>query len=309
LTTLLIQDSLFLNHMTPDGHPECADRLLAIQTALNAPNFASLLRQTSISANLQDILRVHPQSYIDLLEKLSRKYGSTYLDGDTVMSVGSLEAAYHGAGAACQAVDGVMTGIAKNAFIASRPPGHHAEKAKAMGFCLLNNAAIAARYAQAQYGVERVAIVDFDVHHGNGTQDIFWDDASVLYCSSHQMPLFPGSGARSETGEHNNIVNVPLHNGDGSEQFRDAYEHIILPRVAAFRPDLIVISAGFDAHHLDPLGGLQLDEADFSWVTEEIMTIAALNCEGRIVSVLEGGYNLQALARSVAAHVGVLMLG
>jgi acetoin utilization deacetylase AcuC-like enzyme len=309
LTTLLIQDFSFLNHKTPDGHPECADRLIAIRNALGAPNFAPLLRQTSISAKLQDILRVHPLSYIDLLEKLSPKHGSTYLDSDTVMSVGSLEAAYHGAGAACQAVDSVMTGIAKNAFIASRPPGHHAEKAKAMGFCLLNNAAIAARYAQAHYGVERVAIVDFDVHHGNGTQDIFWDDASVLYCSSHQMPLFPGSGTRSETGEYNNIVNAALHYGEGSEHFRDVYEHIILPRVAAFRPNLIVVSAGFDAHHLDPLGGINLQTNDFTWVTEEIMNIAALNCEGRIVSVLEGGYNLQALASSVAAHVGVLMLG
>jgi acetoin utilization deacetylase AcuC-like enzyme len=313
LTTLLIQDPLFLSHATPHGHPECADRLLAIQKALDAPIYKSLIRQTSIRAEIQDILRVHPQSYIDLLEKLSPWQGIphqelVYIDGDTVMSSGSLEAAYHGAGAACKGVEAVMQGIAKNAFIASRPPGHHAEKAIAMGFCLLNNAAIAARFAQSHYGAERVAIVDFDVHHGNGTQDIFWDDASVLYCSSHQMPLFPGTGAKSQIGKHNNIVNTPLQYGSGSEQFRDAYEHVILPRLAAFRPDLIVISAGFDAHHLDPLGGLNLTEGDFAWVTEEIMNIAAINCQGRIVSVLEGGYNLGALGNSVAAHVGMLQM-
>jgi acetoin utilization deacetylase AcuC-like enzyme len=308
LTTLLIQDSLFLNHVTPQGHPECADRLQAIQTALYTPIFSSLLRKTSVRAELGDILRVHSQSHLDFLENLSHQQGLSYIDADTVMSLGSFSAALHGAGAACQGVDAVMKGVANNAFIASRPPGHHAEKTTAMGFCLLNNAAIAARFAQAHYGAERIAIVDFDVHHGNGTQDIFWDDASVLYCSSHQMPLFPGTGEKSETGKYGTIVNAPLQHGDGSEHFKDAYEHVIFPRLTAFRPDLIIISAGFDAHMHDPLGGLNLDESDFAWITEEIMNIAELNCKGRIVSVLEGGYNLQALARSVAAHVGVLQM-
>ncbi len=311
MTTIFIHNPVFLGHETPAGHPECASRLLAIEDALSADTFKTLLRQASIEGCMEDILRVHPQSYMKHLESLSPKQGVTYkglsyIDADTVMSPGSLTAACHGAGAACQAVDAVLQGHAKNAFVASRPPGHHAETATAMGFCLLNNAAIAARYAQAQYGAERVAIVDFDVHHGNGTQEIFWSDKSVLYCSSHQMPLFPGSGAKSETGEYGTVINAPLYHGDGSEQFKDAYEHIILPRVAAFRPDLIIISAGFDAHMHDPLGGLNLDETDFAWITEEIMNIAALNCKGRIVSVLEGGYNLQALGRSVAAHVGVL---
>ncbi len=309
MTTLLIQDPLFLNHITLQGHPECADRLAAIQTTLNAPHFLSLLRQASVRGELKDILRVHPQFHIDFLENVSPKEGLYYIDGDTVMSAGSLEAAYHGAGAACQGVEAVMTGVTKNAFIASRPPGHHAETNRAMGFCLLNNAAIAARCAQSRYGAERVAIVDFDVHHGNGTQEIFWSDPSVLYCSSHQMPLFPGTGAKSERGEHNNIINTPLNHGDGTEQFKDAYEHIILPQISAFRPDLIVISAGFDAHMHDPLGGLNLDESDFAWVTEEIMNIAEFNCKGHILSVLEGGYNLQSLSRSASAHVSVLLTG
>ncbi len=306
MTTVLFENSVFLDHETPFGHPECADRLVAIKTALSGNLFKALLRQASIEGRAEDILRVHTQAYVAQLEKISPKQGLAYIDADTILSKGSLKAAYHGAGAACQAVDALMQGQAKNAFIASRPPGHHAETATAMGFCLFNNAAIAARYAQATYAAERIAIIDFDVHHGNGTQEIFWDDASVLYCSSHQMPLFPGSGAKSETGKHGTVVNVPLNNGDGSEQFRDAYEHVILPRLAAFRPDLIILSAGFDAHMHDPLGGLNLDEADFAWVTEEIMNIAALNCQSRIISVLEGGYNLQALGKSVAAHVSVL---
>ncbi len=311
MTTAFIHNQLFLDHKTPDGHPERAERLLAIETALLSDTYKALSRHNSILGKSEDILRVHPAYYVAQLEALSPRYlsprqGLAYIDEDTVLSAGSLTAAYHATGAACQAVDMVMQGQADNAFVASRPPGHHAETATAMGFCLFNNAAIAARYAQAHHGAERIAIVDFDLHHGNGTQEIFWSDPSILYCSSHQIPLFPGSGAKSETGEYGTVVNAPLHHGDGSEQFRDAYEHYILPRIAAFRPDLIVISAGFDAHMHDPLGGLNLDEADFAWVTEEIMNTAALNCKGRIVSVLEGGYNLQALSRSVAAHVSVL---
>jgi acetoin utilization deacetylase AcuC-like enzyme len=210
-------------------------------------------------------------------------------------------------GGATAAVDEVMRGGAQNAFVAMRPPGHHAGTASPMGFCFFNNAAIAARHAQAAHGAERVAILDFDVHHGNGTQEIFWSDASVLYASSHQMPLFPGTGGRDERGDHDTIVNAPLRAGDNGEIFREALETALLPRINAFHPDVIVISAGFDAHRRDPLGGLDLVEEDFAWATARLMEIAEKHAKGRIVSVLEGGYDLEGLARSAAAHVETLM--
>ncbi len=306
MTTLLVHDPVFLTHVTPPGHPERVDRLKAVEAALEDERFAYLLRQSAAIGLDEDILRVHSQSHISILREKSPSSKIIHLDADTVMSPNSLEAAYRAVGAARQAVDAVMNAEVANAFVASRPPGHHAETATAMGFCLFNNVAIAARHAQIRHGAERIAIIDWDVHHGNGTQEIFWSDPSVLYCSSHQMPLYPGTGAASETGEKGNILNTPLVEGDGSEQFREAMEQYILPRVAAFRPDLILISAGFDAHHRDPLGGLRLDEADFCWATEELMNIAAINCKGRIVSLLEGGYDLRGLASSVAAHVSTL---
>jgi acetoin utilization deacetylase AcuC-like enzyme len=225
------------------------------------------------------------------------------------MSPGSFEAALRCAGGAVRAVDEVVGRKADNAFVATRPPGHHAEKERAMGFCFFNSAAIAARHAQKKHGLQRVALIDFDVHHGNGSQDIFWSDPSVLYCSTHEMPLYPGSGSRSERGEHNNIVNAPLHAGDGGVQFQAAMEAAILPRVAEFRPDLIVISAGFDAHMRDPLANLNFSEDDYVWVTRALMDIADECAGGRVVSVLEGGYDLQGLARSAAAHVTTLMRG
>jgi acetoin utilization deacetylase AcuC-like enzyme len=231
------------------------------------------------------------------------------LDPDTSMSPGSFEAALRAAGGAVQAVDEVMEKRAANAFVAIRPPGHHTETARAMGFCLYNNAAIAARHAQKQHGAERVAVVDFDVHHGNGSQDIFWSDASVMYCSTHQMPLYPGTGAPSERGEHDNIVNAPLRPGDGGAQFRNAFDTVILARLRDFRPDLIVISAGFDAHQRDPLANLNLLEADFGWATRRIMEVADTSASGRVISVLEGGYDLEALANSVSEHVMALMRG
>jgi acetoin utilization deacetylase AcuC-like enzyme len=225
------------------------------------------------------------------------------------MSPGSFEAALRAVGGAVMAVNEVMTGGAANAFCAMRPPGHHTETAHAMGFCLFNNAAIAARHAQDRHGAERVAIVDFDVHHGNGSQDIFWSDATVMYCSTHQMPLYPGTGARSERGEHDTIVNAPLRPGNGGAEFREAMEVIILPRLREFRPDLVIISAGFDAHIRDPLANLNLTDADFGWATRKLMDIADLSASGRVVSVLEGGYDLQGLKESVAAHVSALMNG
>jgi acetoin utilization deacetylase AcuC-like enzyme len=223
------------------------------------------------------------------------------------MSPGTYEAALRAAGGAVMAVDEVMTGKVANAFVAMRPPGHHAERTRAMGFCFFNNAAIAARRAQRRHRAERVAILDWDVHHGNGTQDIFWSDPGVMYASTHEMPLYPGTGELSERGEHGTIVNAPLRAGDGGEMFREALETAILPRIDAFRPDLIVISAGFDAHWRDPLASLRLTEADFAWATRKVMELAERNCGGRIVSVLEGGYDLEGLARSASAHLDAMM--
>lgn len=307
MSTLYIAHPASLDHQTPIGHPERPDRIRAIERALEKERFTSLIREQAPMAEMESIALAHPQDYILRLRDVSPREGLVRIDEDTVMSPGTYEAALRGAGGAVMAVDEVMAGRVANAFVAMRPPGHHAERIRAMGFCFFNNAAIAARHAQKRHGAERVAIFDWDVHHGNGTQDIFWSDASVLYCSTHEAPLYPGTGARSETGEHGTIVNAPLSAGDGSEAFRDALDTVILPRIDAFAPDLIVISAGFDAHWRDPLASLNLTETDFAWATQKLMDLAEHHCGQRIVSVLEGGYDLEGLAKSTAFHLDALM--
>jgi acetoin utilization deacetylase AcuC-like enzyme len=309
MSTLFVTHPACLEHLTPLGHPERPERLRAIEMVFQAKKFNALVRELAPSVPLETIALCHPMDYVESLRELTPENGTARLDADTSMSSGSFEAAMRAVGGAVHAVDAVIGKKVRNAFCAVRPPGHHAETARAMGFCLFNNAAIAARHAQDRHDLGRVAIVDFDVHHGNGSQEIFWSDASVMYCSTHEMPLYPGSGAISERGEHDNIVNAPLRAGDNGEQFRAAFETRILPRLSAFGPELIVISAGFDAHMRDPLANLNLVEADYAWVTGKIMEIADKRANGRVVSVLEGGYDLEGLAQSAAAHVSALMQG
>ncbi|MBV9111706.1 MAG: histone deacetylase family protein [Hyphomicrobiales bacterium] len=308
MTTLYLTHPICLEHESPPGHPERPDRLRAVWRALDEPRFGALHRREARAADPALALLAHDERYCEILATLIPPEGRiAHVDADTYLSAHSWPAILHAMGGAVQAVEAVMRGEAGNAFSATRPPGHHAERARAMGFCLFNHVAVATRYAQREHGAERVAIVDFDVHHGNGTQEIFWSDASVLYASSHQWPLYPGTGAASEMGEHDNIVNLPLASGTGPQVFRAAFESVILPRVDAFHPDLIVVSAGFDAHRRDPLASLDLGQEEFGWVTRRLMEIAGRRCGGRIVSVLEGGYDLAGLSASVAAHVEALM--
>jgi acetoin utilization deacetylase AcuC-like enzyme len=312
MTTLLLTHPSFVNHDTGLGHPERPDRMRAIDKALSHDAFKPLVR---IEAPLRDdveeqILLAHPKRYLEAVKKARPAEGRepVRLDPDTVLSAGSWEPALRAVGAGLLAVDKVFdtsSGI-KNVFCQVRPCGHHAEATRAMGFCIFANVAIAGLYARARYGAERIAVVDFDVHHGNGTQDIFWSDKDLFLGSTHQMPLYPGTGALSETGV-GNIWNAPLRPHDGGEQFRDAFESRILPALNNFSPDLVLISAGFDAHEADPLANLRLLEPDFAWATEEILKVADRRAHGRVVSMLEGGYDLTALARSVAVHVKALM--
>jgi acetoin utilization deacetylase AcuC-like enzyme len=309
MTVALITHPACLEHDTGPWHPERPDRLRRVLQALEHPHFSTLLRDLAPLATEEQLLRVHPPEYVRGILSVSPEPGQRVaLDADTIMSTGSREAALRAAGGAVMAVDAVMEGWAKQVFVAARPPGHHAERDRPMGFCLFANAAIAARHAQARWGLSRVAVVDFDVHHGNGTQDIFQADPTLFYASSHQYPCYPGTGSAEERGV-GNIVNAPLPPGSGSAAFREAWEVLILPALEAFQPELLVISAGFDAHKADPLAQLRLEASDFAWLTGELMRLARAQCQGRVVSLLEGGYDLDALAESAAAHVRALMDG
>ena len=308
MTTALITHAACLEHDPGPYHPESPDRLRAVLKALDAPEFAALLRAEAPRATREQLLRVHPARVIDAILAIRPEEGDTVnIDADTTMSAGSAEAALRAAGAAVHAVDLVLRGTVANAFAAVRPPGHHAEPARPMGFCLFNNAAVAAQHARAEHGLKRVAVVDFDVHHGNGTQALFAADPDLFYASSHQSPFYPGTGDAWERGVANNIVNVPLRARTASEAFRDAWAGTILPELDAFAPDLLIISAGFDAHREDPLAQLRLETEDYAWITDALLESARKRCGGRVVSVLEGGYDLDALAASAAIHVRGLM--
>lgn len=306
MTTLLYTHPVFLEHDTGYGHPECAARLTAILNALKTAPFADLEWRDAPAAAIEQLTRIHPLKYVERVLARIPKQGYYAIDGDTIVSAQSGEAALRAAGAVCAAVDAVLAGEANNAFCAIRPPGHHAEPNQAMGFCLFGNVAIGAAHARAVHGLERVAAIDFDVHHGNGTQVVFERDPGYFYISTHQSPLYPGTGRRNERGV-GNIVNIPLPAGSGSDELRRAWRQEIEPALRVFQPQLILISAGFDAHHLDPLAELNFSEDDYEWLTRQILAVAADCCPGRVVSALEGGYNLVALAASAAVHVKVLM--
>jgi acetoin utilization deacetylase AcuC-like enzyme len=306
MTTLLYTHPACLGHNPGRHHPESPARLRAVLEALDDPEFARLVRCEAPEAAREDLLRVHPWRHVDGILGAVPKTGHIAIDADTVLSPASGEAALRAAGAVVAAVDAVVAKEADNAFCAVRPPGHHAEPQRAMGFCLFNNAAIGALRAREVHGLARVAVVDFDVHHGNGTQTAFEADATLFYASTHQYPLYPGTGAASETGV-GNVVNVPLRPMAGSNQFRLGVTQRILPALDAFRPELVIVSAGFDAHRSDPLAQLMLEEVDYTWVTEKLLEIADRHAAGRLVATLEGGYDLPALAASAAAHIWVLM--
>lgn len=303
MATALFEHPAFRGHVTPDGHPEQVARMGAVARGLSG---LDLDRRAAPLARDADVLRCHPPEHLARVRAVVPKAGVVQLDADTWMSEGTLEAALRAVGGVCAAVDLVMAGGAANAFVACRPPGHHAEAALPMGFCLFGNVAIGAKRALDHHGLARVAVVDFDVHHGNGTQALLWEEARVLFVTSQQMPLWPGTGEPSERGAQGQVLNVPLAPGSDGAVMRGAYEAQVFPRLEAFRPELILISAGFDAHARDPLAQLMWDEEDYAWLTGRLCDLADAHAAGRVVSTLEGGYDLEALQASVAAHVGVL---
>jgi acetoin utilization deacetylase AcuC-like enzyme len=294
-----------LGHDTGPGHPERPDRLRAVLAALRHDDFAGVELRPCPDASAQDLLAVHDAGYVE--EILSFEGKSAMLDGDTPLSPGSVRAALKAAGGAVAAVDLVMSGADKTAFAAIRPPGHHAEPGRGMGFCVFSNAAIAALHARATYGIRKIAIADFDVHHGNGTEAAFAADKDLMLVSSHQMPCYPGTGAASFTGIAHNIINLPLPPDSGSAEFRSAWRKRGLPALTRFAPELLIVSAGFDGHLRDPLAALNLSEEDYFWLTRELAAIADASCQGRLVSLLEGGYELSALASSTAAHLRAIL--
>ncbi|MGI4953740.1 MAG: histone deacetylase family protein [Janthinobacterium lividum] len=308
MSVALFSHPAALAHDTGPGHPECADRVRAVLQALEHPDFVPLLREQAPPATRAQLELAHPPAYVEAMLAVRPDPGEyIQIDGDTLLSHGSPDAILRAAGGAVAAVNAVMEGWARAAFVAMRPPGHHAERSTPMGFCVFNNAAVAAYHARARWGLRRIAVVDFDVHHGNGTQDIFQDDPNLFYVSSHQHPCFPGTGAAAERGVAGNIVNIPLRPGTDGPAFRAAWEAVGLPALESFAPELLIISAGFDAHRADPLAQLRLDTADFGWMTERLLAVADACCPGRVVSLLEGGYDLDALAASAALHVRRLM--
>ena len=302
--TLVFAHATSAQHIPPAGHPERVDRIAAVERGLAG---LAVKRRISPLAAQADILRCHPQAYIDRIRLAEPASGTVQLDADTWMSPGSYQAALRAVGGACAAVDAVLAGQDKTAFVLARPPGHHAETATPMGFCLFGTVAIAAKRALYHHGLGRVAVVDFDVHHGNGTQDLLWGEPRAFLATSQQMPLWPGTGDPSETGAHGQILNLPLPPESTGAMMRAAYEAQVFPALDAFKPDLILISAGFDAHAADPLANLNWHEDDFAWLTHRLCDLAATHAQGRVVSCLEGGYDLGALQTSVAAHVSVLM--
>ncbi len=307
MTTLLYSHAAFGKHETPPGPPARAARYAAVEQALAAARFADLGGRAAPRAELEATALAHPSAYAAAVADASPADGLVSLDPDTTMGRHSLDAALRAVGGATAAVDAVFAGEAQNAFVAARPPGHHAEPKRAMGFCLFNTAAIAALHARDAHGAARIAVVDFDVHHGNGTEAAFWSDEHAFFGSSHEWPQYPGTGRETDRGAFDNVANAPLPTGADGEAFRRAWGEGLLPALADFDPDVVVISAGFDAHAADPLGGLQLTEDDFAWATREIAAVARSACDGRLVSVLEGGYDLAALGASAAAHVAALM--
>jgi acetoin utilization deacetylase AcuC-like enzyme len=304
MTIALVTHAACLAHDTGPGHPERIDRLRAVLDAIDCAQVPGLIREKAPRASIDQLAAVHDRAHVDALLAIAVPEGEhRALDADTVVSPGSVEAALRAAGAVVRGVDLVMEGRARAAFAAVRPPGHHAEPDRAMGFCLFNSVAVAAQHARRAHGLARIAVADFDVHHGNGTQAAFWHDPALFFASSHQSPLYPGSGARHERGASGNVANAPLAPGSGSAEFRAAWSRDLLPAIDAFAPDLLLVSAGFDAHASDPLAQMRLHADDYAWLTRELVALADRHCQGRIVSTLEGGYDLAALAECALAHL------